>query len=176
MTRHSRVSRAVLLAGLVAAALPPASGAAAQSVAYGYDALGRLTSASYDGALTVTYEYDAGGNIVRISYSGTTGVEPGGVPAGLPSAFALGTSAPSPFQGATQVRFQLPRAEFVSLRVFDVAGRQVRTLARGGHEAGYHHARWDGRDDRGARLASGVYFYLLEAGDFRQTQRVVLAR
>lgn len=84
---------------------------------------------------------------------------------------------PNPFGAATQVRFALPRATLVELRVFDVSGRPVRTLLGGAFlEAGAHDASWDGRDDAGEQLGSGIYFLRLETAVSRRVERVLLVR
>lgn len=85
-------------------------------------------------------------------------------------------NAPNPFARETAVRFELPRPVDVSLRIYDVSGRRVRTLARGRRTAGAHQVRWDGRDGSGRRVAGGVYFLRLEAGGKTDTRRVTLVR
>ena len=91
----------------------------------------------------------------------------------LPEAYALAQNYPNPFNPSTNIRFQLPQAEQVTLRVFDVLGREVAALldntSLGGGE---HTVRFDA-----SRLTSGVYLYRLEAGSsFVQTRRMVLAK
>jgi flagellar hook assembly protein FlgD len=61
------------------------------------------------------------------------------------------------------IRYNLPFAGKVSLMIYDVRGRLIKALASGNKTAGEHVVRWDGRDDRGQRIPSGVYFYRLEA-------------
>ncbi|MFO7649753.1 MAG: FlgD immunoglobulin-like domain containing protein [bacterium] len=63
----------------------------------------------------------------------------------------------------------------VSLRVYNTAGRLVRVLEEGERAPGRYSTRWNGRDDEGRRLAAGVYFYALEAGERRLSRKVVLA-
>jgi hypothetical protein len=93
-----------------------------------------------------------------------------------PAEFRLSPAVPNPFRSATVISFALPRAEDVSLRVVDVAGRLVRTLVTDRLQAGWHERTWNGRDDRGAPVSSGVYFCRLESGVFRETDRVVKLR
>ncbi|MCA9754003.1 MAG: T9SS type A sorting domain-containing protein, partial [Gemmatimonadetes bacterium] len=87
--------------------------------------------------------------------------------------FALGQNAPNPFSGSTAIRFALPEKAPVSLRVYDVSGRLVRTLVNAPLDAGRHAVTWDGRDDRGRTAASGVYFYRLSS-DARELTRKAL--
>jgi hypothetical protein len=104
-----------------------------------------------------------------------TAVEPI-VAAGGPS-FRLHPNAPNPFAAETTIRFEAPGATPVKLRVFDVAGRAVRTLVDGITPGGTaHRVRWDGRNDHGEAVAAGVYFYRLEVGDFRESRRLVRLR
>lgn len=88
----------------------------------------------------------------------------------------LRTASPNPFRELTRIGFDLPRAGDVRLVVFDVGGRTVRELVRGNLEAGAHDAAWNGRDESGAPLPSGVYFYRLEAPDGVRTGKAALTR
>ncbi|MBU1700600.1 MAG: T9SS type A sorting domain-containing protein [Candidatus Eisenbacteria bacterium] len=94
----------------------------------------------------------------------------------LPSAFALRQNRPNPLRQSTVFEFRQPVNARTSLRVYDVAGRMVKTLADGPYPAGIHTLRWDGRDTEGNRAASGVYFYKMESGDFRQTRKLIILR
>jgi hypothetical protein len=90
--------------------------------------------------------------------------------------FALGRVLPNPSSGKTRVRFQVPARSQVDLRVYDVSGRQVRSLARRVVDAGTHETTWDGRDDLGRAAVSGVYFVKMESEAFRATRTVVLRK
>jgi uncharacterized membrane protein len=115
---------------------------------------------------------------VFLTVATSVGCEPGASPRvvtpDLPREFALYANAPNPFASATILRFDLPVPTAVSLRVFSVQGRLVRTIVDGQVEAGRHQRRWDGRDDRGRGVAAGVYFYRLEAKDFDRTRKMIL--
>ena len=96
---------------------------------------------------------------------------------GLPTRFALGDAYPNPFNPSTRIRFAVPAGGGdVTLSVFDIRGRRVRTLVRGHRDGGYHTAVWNGDDDRGQRVASGTYFYRLEAPSFTETRKLVLVK
>ncbi len=87
---------------------------------------------------------------------------------------ALHPNAPNPFASSTTIRFSLPTPAAVELNVFDVSGRLVRSLASDERrEAGLHHVRWDGTDARGERVASGVYFYRVDALGQSAARRMV---
>ena len=89
----------------------------------------------------------------------------------------LHEAVPNPFNPTTAVAFDLPTQEAVSLCVFDLQGRLVRTLLGGEALAqGRHEAVWDGRDDAGRQVASGTYFFRLESGKHRETKRAVLVK
>ena len=98
--------------------------------------------------------------------------------AALPGRFALEQNFPNPFNSATVIRFALPDAADVDLAIFNLAGQRVATLANGIRTAGTYTLRWDGRNDDGRALASGVYLYRLETRDGQQveTRKLVLMR
>ncbi len=83
---------------------------------------------------------------------------------------------PNPFNPVTTIGYSLRNEGPTEMAVFNVAGRRVRTLVDGFVPAGDHEVTWDGRDDRGARVPSGVYFYRLRAGDAVETRRMVLVK
>lgn len=95
---------------------------------------------------------------------------------GLPSDFALRQNAPNPFNPMTVIRYELPMDARVKIDVYNVAGKLVRTIVDEPVEAGYGRAVWDGRDDGGRRVASGVYMYRMIAGDFVSKRRMVLLK
>ncbi len=81
-----------------------------------------------------------------------------------PSAFVLFQNRPNPFSRDTAIRFSLEQASSARLTVYDVQGRRVRSLVDGSLPAGAHTVVWNGRDDHGGEVPSGVYFYRLDAG------------
>lgn len=104
-----------------------------------------------------------------------TGIE-AATPAAPPARPTLAAAAPNPFNPTTAIRFTLPRAAHARVLVFSVSGALVRTLADGLYPAGTHVVRWDGRDDHGRELASGAYFYRLEADGTREARKLILLR
>jgi hypothetical protein len=95
--------------------------------------------------------------------------EPGG-------ALALHQNFPNPFNPGTTISFRLDAPGDASLVVFDGRGARVRTLAAGAHGAGPHEIDWDGTNDRGQRVASGMYFYRLETPAGILTRKMVLVK
>jgi hypothetical protein len=94
-------------------------------------------------------------------------------PAAPPVRTALYPNVPNPFNPTTTIRFDLggTTPQHVSLRIFDVRGALEQTSPPGRHDV-----RWDGRDARGTAVASGVYFYRLDAADLRAQRKMVLVR
>jgi YD repeat-containing protein len=175
MTNRTKHCEALVPALVLAGIMGSASSVPAvpQTVDYTYDAIGRLTSATYDGNWLVEYEYDAGGNIMSISSgpTGATGVESETT---APRRFALGNAVPNPFNGFTQVAYQLPVGSPVRLAVFDVTGRRVHVLLTDERPAGFYSCDWDGRTEGGRRVASGTYVLRMEAGPFSATRKIVI--
>ena len=83
---------------------------------------------------------------------------------------------PNPSASGTEIGFVLPAEARVSLRIYDVSGRLVRTLVDGPRTTGVHRVQWDGTDDRGRTARSGIYFAKLEAGTVKRSERVLLMR
>lgn len=111
------------------------------------------------------------------------GDQPGGAGAS-PRRFELSQNFPNPFNPSTHIRYELPTASQVKLTVFNLLGQQVKSVVNQRQEAGSHSALWDGRDDAGQPVASGVYLYRLHAttvvaGDtqeFDVVKKLVLVR
>lgn len=105
------------------------------------------------------------------TWSGTTSVIET-----VPPPLFLEPNHPNPFNPSTRIGFTLPAAGEISLEIFDAAGRRVRTIERGILPAGRHEAAWDGLDDRGGNLPSGVYFARLQTGKIVLSRKMVLLR
>jgi hypothetical protein len=88
----------------------------------------------------------------------------------------LSSPSPNPFQGTTVITYALGERQPVSLTVYDIMGARVCELVSGTLPAGSHRVVWDGRDARGQRVASGIYFCRLEAGRSAETRRMVVLR
>ena len=97
-------------------------------------------------------------------------------PSSLPNGFNLKQNYPNPFNPETRIRFALAAGGHCSLEVYNVTGRRVATLVDGFLPAREHTVTWDGCDDHKQPLASGVYFYRLDAGDQRASRKMVLLR
>jgi hypothetical protein len=89
---------------------------------------------------------------------------------------SVSQNSPNPFNPSTTIRFTVPEQGHVALNVYDAGGRLVRTLVDGVRASGTHDATWDGRDDNGAAVGSGVYFYRFTAGKFSESKKMVLLK
>lgn len=95
---------------------------------------------------------------------------------GTPAMPSLSQNYPNPFNSSTTIRFSLPKQERVALAIYNLAGQQVVTLAHGQRETGTHTLRWDGRNDDGGELASGIYLYRLQVDEQAETRKLLLLR
>jgi hypothetical protein len=114
-------------------------------------------------------------SIARIEFlwrfSGVTNPEDA---AHLLKALHLFQNQPNPFSPETRIAFDLPKAGQVELVIYGVDGRLIRWLVKDTREAGRHTASWDGRDDAGVKVGSGIYFYQLTAPGVEESRRMIL--
>lgn len=94
----------------------------------------------------------------------------------LPDRFELKQNVPNPFNPSTAIGYQLAEAGFVRLAVYSVLGQEVRVLVNQRQQAGSFTATWDGTDALGRRVASGIYLYRLDAGNFTAVRRILLVK
>ncbi len=98
-------------------------------------------------------------------------------PSNIPSGFSLSQNYPNPFNPETTVNYQLPTAAFVTLKVYDLLGRVVATLVNEHKQAGNYKATLNvGHIERSREMASGIYFYRLQAGTYNQTRKLILMK
>ena len=96
-----------------------------------------------------------------------------------PESFALGQNYPNPFNPSTLIAYRVPIEggnQAVTLVVYDQLGRQVRTLVNASQTPGSYEVEWNGLDDRGSAVRSGIYFYQLTTADVRETRKMLLVR
>ncbi len=94
----------------------------------------------------------------------------------LPEDFELRQNYPNPFNPSTTIAYRLARNSDVSLKIYDLSGRLVRTLVQGRQQAGYRQIQWDGRDEHGQNVSSGSYIYKLRAGNISISRRMLLLK
>lgn len=94
----------------------------------------------------------------------------------LPVVFELGQNSPNPFNAQTAISYQLPRAGEVELIIYNIAGQRVKELVARKQSAGRHQILWNGTDDAGRPVGSGVYFYRLSTDTWARTRRMLLLK
>ncbi|MCK4271902.1 SBBP repeat-containing protein [bacterium] len=114
--------------------------------------------------------------IVARFFPGGTPVESETIVAVLPEGCALGQNYPNPFNATTRIEYQTPLGGHTTLEIFNASGQRVRTLVDGEQPAGQNTITWDGWDDGGRQVASGVYFCRLQTNHFQETIKMMLVR
>ncbi len=97
-------------------------------------------------------------------------------PLSVISAYELAQNYPNPFNPTTTIGFALPQAGEVNLSIYNMSGQLVKQLIAGARNAGFHHLVWDATNERGERVASGVYLYVIKAGEFTAQRKLVLMK
>ena len=83
---------------------------------------------------------------------------------------------PNPFNQSTKIEFTLPKSGFVTLTIYDILGRKARVLVSQPLSSGFKSVFWNGKNDSGKDVASGIYFYQLTAGNLSEIKRLVLLK
>ena len=94
----------------------------------------------------------------------------------LPAEFALHQNYPNPFNPQTRIRYDLPENSMVNITVYDMLGREVKTLVNQVQNAGFKSIIWDATNDYGKAISAGIYLYQIQAGDYIHTQKMVLLK
>lgn len=111
---------------------------------------------------------------IHMIVSSTVGIEDEMV--AVPAEFQLYQNMPNPFNPTTLIRYALPTQSKVELVIYNMLGQKVKTLVRGRQEAKVHQIRWDGTNDNGVKVASGIYLYHLKADNFVSTKKMILMK
>ncbi len=140
-------------------------------------ALDYETKTSY----TVTVDVSDGNGLDRITVTINVTNVAGAAPPVLPGTTALLPNFPNPFNPETWIPYQLAEPAEVTLTIYDIHGRVVRTLRLGHQPAGMYRSRsraahWDGRNQLGEKVATGIYFYTLKAGDYIATRKLLIRK
>jgi len=93
-----------------------------------------------------------------------------------PKEFELGQNYPNPFNPSTTIKFSLPEASYVKLEVFNILGQKVKSLLDEKKNVGIHTVVWNGENQNGEKVSSGIYFYRLETESYRSVKKMVLLR
>jgi len=94
----------------------------------------------------------------------------------IPEVFALHQNYPNPFNPTTTLRYDLPEDAIVNITIYDMMGRVVKTMVNTQQNAGFKSVRWNATNDKGAPVSAGLYLYTIEAGQYRQTKKMVLLK
>jgi hypothetical protein len=115
-------------------------------------------------------------DIVSLAAKTPVGTDVNDNPNIVPADFRLYQNYPNPFNSSTNIRFTLARRLEVNLSIYNILGQRVCTLLDGIRPSGYHTVSWDGRNDSGIPVASGLYFYLIKAGERIEAGKMVLIK
>lgn len=140
--------------------------------------IGQTLSTNFPMGTSTPYQSNPGGN-VETFVGKISGARPNAVTGrveGTPLSFTLEQNYPNPFNPATAIRFYLPSTSGIEVAIYSTAGQLVRQLARGKFAGGEHEVVWDGKNEAGMRVASGVYVYKLVAGEFVMQRKLVLMK
>jgi len=96
--------------------------------------------------------------------------------AALPEKFALSQNYPNPFNPNTTISYALPERSTVRLSIYNMLGKEIRTLVNHVEDAGYKSVQWDGLDQRGQLISTGIYIYKIQAGEFTQTRKMIFMK
>jgi hypothetical protein len=94
----------------------------------------------------------------------------------LPTIFDLAQNYPNPFNPTTTIKYQLPKKADVKIVIYNMLGQLVRTVVDKAVDAGYQEVVWDGLNDTGSRVATGIYIYRMEAGDFVKSHKMIMMK
>ena len=115
------------------------------------------------------------GKFELIEYFLQTDVDPEGE-TNIPARFTLKQNYPNPFNPKTTIEYNLTQASNITLCIYDVTGKLIKTITNKWQEVGFHTVAWDGKDKNGKAVASGIYFYRLENDLFSKTRRMLLLK
>jgi len=93
-----------------------------------------------------------------------------------PTTFSLSQNYPNPFYAHTTIEYAIPKETDVAIKIYSIMGQAIRTIQLGSHKIGFYKVIWDGRDNRGQRVAPGIYFYRIEAGKYTETKKLMILR
>ena len=94
----------------------------------------------------------------------------------FPESAVLFQNHPNPFNPTTSIRYNLSEDNYIELQIIDILGREIRTLTADFRKAGYHDVIWDGLDNRGRHVPSGVYLYILKTDQICETKKLMMLK
>ena len=94
----------------------------------------------------------------------------------IPTEYRLGQNYPNPFNPETEIRYDIPEQTNVTIRIFNSMGRTIRTIVNKNQQAGSYIIRWDGKDEMGIPVSSGIYFYQMTTNQYNQIMKMILIK
>ena len=94
----------------------------------------------------------------------------------IPEVFALHQNYPNPFNPTTQIKYDLPEDVLVSITIYDLMGRSIKSLVNSNQTAGYRSIQWNATNNLGEPVSAGMYIYTIQTGEFRQVKKMVLLK
>ncbi len=94
----------------------------------------------------------------------------------IPNEFKLHSAYPNPFNPSTTIQFDIPEDSFVSLNVFDMMGRKIKTLLNDKISAGRRSITWDGTNNLNQVVSAGTYFYMISTSNYKSTKKLILLK
>jgi len=94
----------------------------------------------------------------------------------VPVIYSLYQNHPNPFNPVTTLRYDLPENSFVNINIYDLMGRNIRSLVKSQQTAGYRSIQWNATNNLGEPVSAGMYIYMIQAGEFRQARKMVLLK
>ena len=110
---------------------------------------------------------------LEIKVIGTTTV---GTDEALPVSYELFQNYPNPFNPSTIISYALPKASHVTIKIYDMLGREIKTLVNSEQNAGILNIQWNGNNNFGTKVSTGAYIYMIKAGDFFQAKKMILLK
>jgi len=150
---------------------PTSAGTKSASLSIGHNAGGNPLVVTLKGKSTSSLSVTAGSREAALL------MEQGGVAKrtlNLPAHFILNPNFPNPFNSQTIISYQLPEATKVRLEIFNMVGQRIRVLVDSFQSEDSHQAVWDGKNEEGDRVGSGIYFYRMQVGAFSAAGKLVL--
>ena len=117
--------------------------------------------------------YHVSFRVARYVYSSSVGIKEINE---TPGKFILYQNYPNPFNPSTNIKYQIPNSKFVTLKVYDVLGKEVETLVNEMQSAGTYEISWNARNGVSAAYSSGIYYYKLVAGNYTDTKKMILIK
>ena len=112
-------------------------------------------------------------NTIAVLYNASMEVADAG---GIPLQYKIYQNYPNPFNPITEIRYDLPDKEYVSISVYNAMGKHIKSLVNMKQDAGFNSVYWDATNHLGQPVSAGMYIYSIQAGEFRQTRKMIFLK